>query len=68
MGKLLVFGITKKYMVLGEKIRKKTTFEGCNEPYKKWFWCPKKMWFMREECPFYNRNECNNYKRMCGII
>jgi len=55
-------------MVLGEKIRKKTTFEGCNEPYKKWFWCPKKMWFMREECPFYNRNECNNYKRMCGII
>lgn len=36
------------------------TQEGCNEPYKDRFYCPKKKWFMKVPCPFEGREDCRN--------
>jgi hypothetical protein len=48
--------------------RKKFNRNGCNEPFKNAFWCPKKRWFAKEPCPFVNKWECMNYARFCGAI
>ncbi len=50
----------------GMKQRRMLTSNGCNEPFKDRYWCPKKQWFMKEACPFIDRRECSNYARMSG--
>ena len=45
------------------------TCDGCNEPLKDRFWCPKKKWLFKECCPFFNRRECESFKRICcGVL
>lgn len=50
----------------GTRKRRMLTGNGCNEPFKDRYWCPKKQWFSKEPCPFISRLECNNYSRMSG--
>ncbi len=52
----------------GDRTREKITRDGCNEPFKGRFWCPKLNWFRSEACPFVNRQECENYEVMCGCL
>lgn len=63
--KFKILGNEVKY---GEKKRKKLTSEGCNEPYKDRYWCPKLEWFRKEQCPFQSQTECECYRIMCGSI
>lgn len=60
------FTIQGNLVKYGVKQRQKITGEGCNEPFKDRYWCPKSQWFKREPCPFVNRRECENFDRMCG--
>jgi len=52
----------------GEKIRPKTSKNGCNEIYQGRFWCPRMQWFRLDPCPFVSRRECENYIQMCGCL
>jgi len=52
----------------GERTRLKLTPDGCNEPFKDRYWCPKRQWFRREPCPFENETECEIYILMCGSL
>ena len=60
------FSIQGDIVTQGGKQRKKITREGCNEPFKDRYWCPKAQWFKKEHCPFVNRHECENFELMCG--
>ena len=57
-----------EYIELGFFRRKKLNSQGCNEPFKDRFWCPKRKWFLKSPCPFINKKECDNYKRLCGAL
>lgn len=50
----------------GGKKRLAITGNGCNEPFKNRYWCPKRKWFSKEPCPFINQRECRNFDSMCG--
>ncbi len=50
----------------GSRKRAKLTRNGCNEPFKNAYWCPKRRWFAKEPCPFVNKWECMNFTRLCG--
>lgn len=52
----------------GEVSRRRLTRDGCNEPFRNRFWCPKRRWFQSEPCPFASRMECDTYRRMCGSL
>lgn len=60
------FLVNDKDVSYGNRSRSALTHEGCNEPYKDRYWCPKKKWFAKEACPFINRRECENYTLMSG--
>ncbi|OGR08186.1 MAG: hypothetical protein A2511_09270 [Deltaproteobacteria bacterium RIFOXYD12_FULL_50_9] len=60
------FSVQGREVRYGDKSRRQLTADGCNEPYKDRYWCPKRMWFRTSPCPFVNRNECENYELMCG--
>lgn len=60
------FSIQERQVRHGKKNRMQLTLDGCNEPFKDRFWCPKLQWFKTSPCPFVNRNECESYERMCG--
>jgi len=67
MGEILKFQFCdQKIKPFAQKIRKKITKNGCNEPFKDRYWCPKKEWFSKDPCPFVNQRECQNFKQMCG--
>ena len=66
--KVIKFTIEGDQVHFGAKDRQKLTKNGCNEPYKDRYWCPKKKWFNTEPCPFKCQRECDNYETMCGII
>jgi hypothetical protein len=68
MLKVWRFKIKDDTIISGNKIRKKISRNGCNEPFKDRFWCPKMQWFKREQCPFMNRHECENFEIMCGSL
>jgi len=52
----------------GDRQRRKITRNGCNEPFKGRYWCPKLKWFRRDVCPFACRRECENFEAMCGAL
>ena len=54
----VIFGNNDRKQIIKNKL-------GCNEPFKKWFWCPRKKWFMKEPCPFINVHECTTYDDWC---
>ena len=60
------FSIQGDEVGYGTKKRRKLTRNGCNEPYKDRYWCPKLQWFQCEPCPFLNQEECANFEIMCG--
>ncbi len=60
------FSIQAGQVHQGNKKRRTLTSNGCNEPFKDRYWCPKKQWFIKECCPFIDRRECSNYSRMSG--
>jgi hypothetical protein len=62
------FSIQGNKVMLGNKKRKKITADGCNEPYRDRYWCPKLQWFQCEPCPFLNLKECENFEIMCGAL
>lgn len=62
------FEIRENEVRYGEKKRRKVTEDGCNEPYKDRYWCPKTQWFRLTPCPFENQKECDNYISMCGCL
>lgn len=62
------FAIQDDVVAYGERKRQKITRDGCNEPYKGKYWCPKLQWFRRDTCPFLNRQECENFEVMCGSL
>ncbi len=62
------FAIQGDVVSYSSRKRQKLTGDGCNEPFKNRFWCPKKQWFQREPCPFICRRECENYEVMCGCL
>lgn len=62
------FTTTENHVTYGAVKRKKISQDGCNEPFKNRFWCPKEQWFQKEPCPFINRRECENYECMCGCL
>lgn len=63
-----------KFSIQGSKVRysnkkrEKLTEDGCNEPYKNRYWCPKLQWFQTEPCPFLSQNECKTFELMCGVL
>lgn len=59
--------ITKEFYTHTGK-RKSITKNGCNEPFKNRFFCPKREFFTKEKCPFENLTECYNFLKMCGRI
>lgn len=62
------FEVHANAVTYGRKRRQKLSEDGCNEPYKGRFWCPKKAWFRITPCPFENQTECDNYLKMCGCL
>jgi hypothetical protein len=58
MGKIIRFYIDNGIVIFGKQTRKSQTNTGCNEPYKKRYWCPKKKWFLTSPCSFTNKYEC----------
>ena len=62
------FEINGDEVQYGRKKRPKLTENGCNEPYKDRYWCPKLQWFHSEPCPFLCPEECENFETMCGIL
>ncbi|MBI5556011.1 MAG: hypothetical protein HY885_00070 [Deltaproteobacteria bacterium] len=62
------FALNGNVVVSGGKQRRQLSKNGCNEPFKNRYWCPKSQWFQKEPCPFINRRECENYLVMCGSL
>ena len=62
------FSIRGDEVRFGNKNRKKLTKDGCNEPYRNRYWCPKLQWFQCEPCPFINMVECENFETLCGAL
>ena len=62
------FAIEGNTVKAGNRIRKKLTPRGCNEPFRGRYWCPKLQWFRPEACPFENKNECEAFETMCGSL
>lgn len=62
------FSIQSNVVKIGNKVRRKLSANGCNEPYKDRYWCPKMKWFRKHSCPFVNFRECENFKAMCGSV
>lgn len=62
------FAIVGDTVLFGRRRRRKISENGCNEPYRGRYWCPKKKWFNREPCPFLCQRECENYQAMCGCL
>jgi hypothetical protein len=62
------FSIEGNQVKAGSRQRLQLSMNGCNEPYRDRYWCPKLQWFRREPCPFVNLQECNNNKKMCGAV
>ena len=62
------FSINGNEVRYGGRKRTKLTDDGCNEPYKDRYWCPKLQWFQSEPCPFVSQEECKNFETMCGIL
>ena len=62
------FSIEGEKVRYGSKTRPRLTKNGCNEPYKGRYWCPKIQWFRNEACPFINLQECENFESMCGCL
>ena len=60
------FSIRGSEVRFGHGKRKKVTADGCNEPYRIRYWCPKLQWFQGEPCPFQCQQECENFRLMCG--
>lgn len=60
------FSLQSGKVTHGRKQRRMLSSNGCNEPFKDRFWCPKSKWFSKEPCPFMNRHECHSYARMCS--
>lgn len=58
-GKNICFGTVRRRMV---------SRNGCNEPFKGAYWCPKKKWFQKEPCPFASKLECQSWQRMAGSL
>lgn len=55
-------------MRIGSYSRKATTPSGCNEPFRKAYWCPRRKWFSKEPCPFPSKMECLNFSRFAGAV
>ncbi|MEW6501401.1 MAG: hypothetical protein ACOY8P_04320 [Thermodesulfobacteriota bacterium] len=62
------FEIEGDVVTMGGRTRRKLTKNGCNEPFKGRYWCPKRQWFQRESCPFATLQECDNFETQCGAI
>ncbi len=62
------FSVQGNMVSFGGKAREKLSKNGCNEPYKGRYWCPKMQWFRGEPCPFVNQRECRNFEAMCGCV
>ncbi|MFZ5774573.1 MAG: hypothetical protein ACOY3Z_03705 [Thermodesulfobacteriota bacterium] len=62
------FAILDEVVRFGGRERQMLTANGCNEPYKNRYWCPKRKWFNSEPCPFSCQQECDNYQAMCGAL
>ncbi|MFZ5759454.1 MAG: hypothetical protein ACOY4H_05480 [Thermodesulfobacteriota bacterium] len=63
------FAISDNMVRYGHRERKMLLLHnGCNEPFKGRYWCPKAQWFRKEVCPFVNRNECEAFTQMCGCL
>ncbi|MBU0730772.1 MAG: hypothetical protein KKE17_06365 [Proteobacteria bacterium] len=62
------FSIEEDTVRHGNHERSRITAQGCNEPFKDRYWCPKMHWFKISPCPFVNRQECENYETMCGCL
>jgi hypothetical protein len=62
------FSIQGNKVHYGNQTREKLTEDGCNEPYKNHYWCPKLQWFHSKPCPFLSQAECENFKIMCGVL
>ena len=65
---IIRFSIQNDTVQFGNKTRQKLTRNGCNEPFKDRYWCPKKKWFSKEPCPFRCQRECDNFESMCGVV
>jgi len=65
---LWIFSVEEDRVKAGKKSRPKISAQGCNEPFKGRYWCPKRQWFRKEACPFVNKNECETFKDMCGCL
>ncbi|OKY76194.1 MAG: hypothetical protein BM485_02785 [Desulfobulbaceae bacterium DB1] len=68
MAQIWKFSISDNKVTSGRRERMQLSKNGCNEPFKNRYWCPKAQWFMKEACPFINRRECENYRVMCGSL
>ncbi len=68
MAKIWKFEIRNSTVRNGSQKRQQISKNGCNEPFKDRYWCPKLQWFQKETCPFINRRECENYEVMCGSL
>ncbi len=68
MARIWTFSIDNNRVTCGSRQRTQLSANGCNEPFKNRYWCPKTQWFMKEPCPFINRRECENYRAMCGSL
>ena len=62
------FSIQGNKVHYGNQTREKLTEDGCNEPYKNHYWCPKLQWVNSKPCPFLSQAECENFKIMCGVL
>ena len=62
------FSVEENIVLHGNTKRQKITEDGCNEPFKGRYWCPKLQWFQLEPCPFQNQKECENFEIMCGAL
>jgi len=65
---VLRFSIQGSEVHFGSQKRPLLMKNGCNEPFKGRYWCPRLQWFTTEECPFVNRRECDNFLSMCGSL
>lgn len=64
MGKIFQFKVLKDgvhtWNSRKPRMRLSANAEGCNEPFKDRFYCPKKKWFTKAPCPFESREDCRN--------
>ncbi|MDH5297750.1 MAG: hypothetical protein OEV91_01885 [Desulfobulbaceae bacterium] len=62
------FTVEDEMVRYGDNKRQRLTTQGCNEPFRGRYWCPKLKWFRKESCPFTNQRECTNFEAMCGSL